>query len=185
MECGPLESGEIGDRCGREGAEMFERFTDRARRILFLAQQQATLLHHNFIGTEHLLLGLLEEGQGIASKVLTSFDLTVESVTKRVREHHHGSASTSSSGSPPFSPRAKKALELSRRETLQLDQYYIGTEHILLGLIEEGTGTAVAVMTELGADPSDVRQRVIEALAESAAMPVDSPDAPLRGIGPH
>ena len=132
---------------------MFERFTDRARRVLVLAQEEARLLNHNFIGTEHILLGLIHEGEGVAAKALESLGITLEAVREKVEETI-GPAGSSTTGSPPFTPRAKKVLELSLREALQLGHNYIGTEHMLLGLVREGEGVAVQVLVSLGADLS-------------------------------
>ena len=112
---------------------MFERFTDRARRVLVLAQEEARLLGHGFIGTEHILLGLIHEGDGIAAQVLQSLDISLEAVRMKVEEIIGATKPTSDS--PPFTPRAKKVLELSLREALQLGHTYIGTEHVLLGLV--------------------------------------------------
>ncbi|MDA8102886.1 MAG: ATP-dependent Clp protease ATP-binding subunit [Nitrospiraceae bacterium] len=143
---------------------MFERFTDRARRVLVLAQEEARLLNHNFIGTEHILLGLIHEGEGVAAKALESLGISLEAVREKVEELI-GPASGPSAGSPPFTPRAKKVLELSLREALQLGHNYIGTEHMLLGLVREGDGVAAQVLTSLGADLSRVRQQVIQILS--------------------
>ncbi|MDA8385061.1 MAG: ATP-dependent Clp protease ATP-binding subunit [Actinomycetota bacterium] len=143
---------------------MFERFTDRARRVLVLAQEEARLLNHNFIGTEHILLGLIHEGEGVAAKALESLGISLEAVREKVEELI-GPASGPSAGSPPFTPRAKKVLELSLREALQLGHNYIGTEHMLLGLVREGEGVAAQVLTSLGADLSRVRQQVIQILS--------------------
>ncbi len=130
---------------------MFERFTDRARRVVVLAQEEARLLNHNYIGTEHILLGLIHEGEGVAAKALESLGISLEAVRAQVEEiiGHGGPAP---SGHIPFTPRAKKVLELSLREALQLGHNYIGTEHILLGLIREGEGVAAQVLVKLGAD---------------------------------
>src|SRR6266568_406615 len=143
---------------------MFERFTDRARRVVVLAQEEARLLNHNYIGTEHILLGLIHEGEGVAAKALESLGISLEAVRAQVEEiiGHGGSAP---SGHIPFTPRAKKVLELSLREALQLGHNYIGTEHILLGLIREGEGVAAQVLVKLGADLSRVRQQVIQLLS--------------------
>ena len=143
---------------------MFERFTDRARRVVVLAQEEARLLNHNYIGTEHILLGLIHEGEGVAAKSLESLGISLEAVRSQVEEiiGHGGS---SPSGHIPFTPRAKKVLELSLREALQLGHNYIGTEHILLGLIREGEGVAAQVLVKLGADLSRVRQQVIQLLS--------------------
>ena len=143
---------------------MFEQFTDRARRVLVLAQEEARLLNHNFIGTEHILLGLIHEGEGVAAKALESLGISLEAVRQKVAETI-GPASTAGTGSPPFTPRAKKVLELSLREALQLGHNYIGTEHMLLGLIREGEGVAPQVLVNLGADLSQVRQQVIQLLS--------------------
>ncbi len=143
---------------------MFERFTDRARRVLVLAQEEARLLNHNFIGTEHILLGLIHEGEGTAAKALESLGITLEAVREKVEETI-GPAGASTTGSPPFTPRAKKVLELSLREALQLGHNYIGTEHMLLGVVREGEGVAATVLQSLGADLSRVRQQVIQLLS--------------------
>src|ERR671911_147289 len=143
---------------------MFERFTDRARRVLVLAQEEARLLNHNFIGTEHILLGLIHEGEGVAAKALESLGISLEAVREKVEETI-GPAGSSTTGSPPFTPRAKKVLELSLREALQLGHNYIGTEHMLLGLVREGEGVAAQVLQKLGADLNRVRQQVIQLLS--------------------
>ncbi|HEY8202461.1 MAG TPA: ATP-dependent Clp protease ATP-binding subunit, partial [Actinomycetota bacterium] len=143
---------------------MFERFTDRARRVVVLAQEEARLLNHNYIGTEHILLGLISEGEGVAAKALESLGVSLDSVRSQVEEII-GTGSSSPQGHIPFTPRAKKVLELSLREALQLGHNYIGTEHILLGLIREGEGVAAQVLQKLGADLSRVRQQVIQLLS--------------------
>ncbi len=143
---------------------MFERFTDRARRVVVLAQEEARLLNHNYIGTEHILLGLIHEGEGVAAKALESLGISLEAVRAQVEEII-GQGGSSPSGHIPFTPRAKKVLELSLREALQLGHNYIGTEHILLGLIREGEGVAAQVLVKLGADLSRVRQQVIQLLS--------------------
>ena len=143
---------------------MFERFTDRARRVVVLAQEEARLLNHNYIGTEHILLGLIHEGEGVAAKALESLGISLEAVRDQVEEII-GQGGSSPSGHIPFTPRAKKVLELSLREALQLGHNYIGTEHILLGLIREGEGVAAQVLVKLGADLSRVRQQVIQLLS--------------------
>ncbi|MDH3193878.1 MAG: AAA family ATPase, partial [Acidimicrobiia bacterium] len=140
---------------------MFERFTDRARRVVVLAQEEARLLNHNYIGTEHILLGLIHEGEGVAAKALESLSINLESVRQQVVEII-GQGQQAPSGHIPFTPRAKKVLELSLREALQLGHNYIGTEHILLGLIREGEGVAAQVLQKLGADLPKVRQTVIQ-----------------------
>ncbi|MDX1468907.1 MAG: ATP-dependent Clp protease ATP-binding subunit [Acidimicrobiia bacterium] len=143
---------------------MFERFTDRARRVVVLAQEEARLLNHNYIGTEHILLGLLNEGEGIAAQALESLDIDLASVRDEVVKII-GQGQQSPSGHIPFTPRAKKVLELSLREALQLGHNYIGTEHILLGLIREGEGVAAQVLQQLGAELQKVRQTVIQLLS--------------------
>ncbi|MEM8903954.1 MAG: ATP-dependent Clp protease ATP-binding subunit [Actinomycetota bacterium] len=143
---------------------MFERFTDRARRVVVLAQEEARLLNHNYIGTEHILLGLIHEGEGVAAKALESLGISLEAVRSQVEEII-GQGGASPSGHIPFTPRAKKVLELSLREALQLGHNYIGTEHILLGLIRAGEGVAAQVLVKLGADLSRVRQQVIQLLS--------------------
>jgi ATP-dependent Clp protease ATP-binding subunit ClpC len=142
----------------------FERFTDRARRVLVLAQEEARLLNHGFIGTEHILLGLLSEGEGLAAKALASLEISLDAVREQVSQTILPAAHTLT-GSPPFTPRSKKVLELSLREALQLGHNYIGTEHMLLGLVREGEGVGAQVLIGLGADLATVRQAVIEELA--------------------
>ncbi|MGO2414074.1 ATP-dependent Clp protease ATP-binding subunit [Glutamicibacter arilaitensis] len=143
---------------------MFERFTDRARRVVVLAQEEARMLNHNYIGTEHLLLGLIHEGDGVAAKALESLNISLGAVREQVQEII-GKGQQAPSGHIPFTPRAKKVLELSLREALQLGHNYIGTEHILLGLIREGEGVAAQVLVKLGADLGRVRQQVIQLLS--------------------
>jgi len=143
---------------------MFERFTDRARRVVVLAQEEARMLNHNYIGTEHILLGLIHEGEGVAAKALESLGISLDSVREQVQEII-GQGQQAPSGHIPFTPRAKKVLELSLREALQLGHNYIGTEHILLGLIREGEGVAAQVLVKLGADLNRVRQQVLQLLS--------------------
>ena len=142
---------------------MFERFTDRARRVVVLAQEEARKLNHNYIGTEHILLGLVREGEGVAAKALESLGISQQAVRQQVEEII-GQGQQTPSGHIPFTPRAKKVLELSLREALLLGHNYIGTEHILLGLIREGEGVAAQVLVKLGADLGRVRQQVIQLL---------------------
>src|SRR5438128_11699083 len=142
---------------------MFERFTDRARRVVVLAQEEARMLNHNYIGTEHILLGLIHEGEGVAAKALQSLGISLEAVRSQVAEII-GQGQSAPTGNIPFTPRAKKVLELSLREALHLGHNYIGTEHILLGLIHEGEGVAAQVLQKLGADLNRVRQQVIQLL---------------------
>jgi ATP-dependent Clp protease ATP-binding subunit ClpA len=153
---------------------VFERFTDRARTVLVLAQEEARLLNHGFIGTEHILLGIIREGEGVGARVLESFGVSLEAAREKVRETI-GMSGTSGE-SPPFTPRAKKVLELSLREALQLNHSYIGTEHLLLGLVREGEGVATFVLIDLGADPVRIRQEVIHFLSEVER----SPGSPLQ-----
>src|SRR5690606_14177719 len=130
---------------------MFERFTDRARRVVVLAQEEAKMLNHNYIGTEHILLGLIHQGEGVAAKALESLGISLDAVREQVQDII-GQGQQQPTGHIPFTPRAKKVLELSLREALQLGHSYIGTEHILLGLIREGEGVAAQVLVKLGAD---------------------------------
>ncbi len=148
---------------------MFERFTDRARNVVVLAQEEARLLNHNYIGTEHLLLGLIRESEGIAAKALVSLGVELDAVREQVEEIV-GRGAREPSGHIPFTPRAKKVLELSLREALQLGHNYIGTEHILLGMIREGEGVAAQVLVRLGADLNRVRQQVIQQLRGSGGV---------------
>ena len=143
---------------------MFERFTDRARRVVVLAQEEARMLHHDYIGTEHLLLGLIHEGKGVAAKALDGMGITGEAVRQQVEEIAGRGQQAARSGHIPFTPRAKKVLKLSLRESLQLGHPYIGTEHILLGLIREGEGVAAQVLVRLGADLGRTRHQVVELL---------------------
>jgi len=147
-----------------KGRQLFERFTDRARRVLVLAQEEARDLNHAFIGTEHILLGLIREGEGVAAKALDALGVTYDVVREKVEEAI-GANTNPSPGSPPFTPRAKKVLELSLREALQLGHSYIGTEHMLLGLVREGDGVAAQVLSELGADMARVRTQVIQMMS--------------------
>src|SRR5437870_12984889 len=140
---------------------MFERFTDRARRVVVLAQEEARLLNHNYIGTEHLLLGLIHEGEGLAAKALESLGVSLEQVRGQVEEMI-GVGTATPQGHIPFTPRAKKVLELSLRDALQLGHNYIGTEHILLGVLREGEGVAANVLTKLGLELQKVRQAVLQ-----------------------
>jgi ATP-dependent Clp protease ATP-binding subunit ClpC len=143
---------------------MFERFTDRARRVVVMAQDEARALDHNFIGTEHILLGLIAEGQGAAVGTLESLGIGLEAVRQQVTEMI-GRGQHAPSGHIPFTPRAKKVLELSLRESVRFGHGYIGTEHILLGLISEGDGVAAQVLTTLGADLDRTRDEVLLVLA--------------------
>jgi ATP-dependent Clp protease ATP-binding subunit ClpC len=158
---------------------MFERFTDRARRVVVLAQEEARMLNHNYIGTEHILLGLIHEGEGVAAKALESMSISLQAVRDQVQDII-GKGQTAPAGHIPFTPRAKKVLELSLREALQLGHNYIGTEHILLGLIREGEGVAAQVLQKLGADLNRVRQQVIQLLS---GYPGQSGEGQKAGAG--
>ncbi len=159
---------------------MFERFTDRARRVVVLAQEEARMLNHNYIGTEHILLGLIHEGEGVAAKALESMGISLEGVRAQVEEII-GQGQQAPSGHIPFTPRAKKVLELSLREALQLGHNYIGTEHILLGLIREGEGVAAQVLVKLGADLNRVRQQVIQLLSGYQGKEAVASNGPAEG----
>ncbi|MGZ5369714.1 MAG: Clp protease N-terminal domain-containing protein, partial [Aeromicrobium sp.] len=160
---------------------MFERFTDRARRVVVLAQEEARMLSHNYIGTEHILLGLIHEGEGVAAKALESLDISLEAVRGQV-EDIIGQGQQAPSGHIPFTPRAKKVLELSLREALQLGHNYIGTEHILLGLIREGEGVAAQVLVKLGADLNRVRQQVIQLVSGFQGKEAEAAGAPSENV---
>jgi ATP-dependent Clp protease ATP-binding subunit ClpA len=143
--------------------EVFERFTDRARRVVVLAQEEARMLNHNYIGTEHLLLGLVHEGEGVAAKVLESLGISLRAVRQQVEEII-GQGQQAPGGHIPFTPRAKKVIELAQREANDLGHNYVGTEHLLLGLVREGEGVAAQVLVKLGADLAGVRQQVVHLL---------------------
>ena len=153
---------------------MFERFTDRARRVVVLAQDEARLLDHNYIGTEHLLLGLLQEGQGVAARALEALGVDLAGVRSRVQEII-GRGQHEQTGHIPFTPRAKTVLELSLREALDLGHEYIGTEHILLGLVREGQGVAAQVLVALGAGEDQVREKVTELVGRPGPRPAGQP----------
>ena len=159
---------------------MFERFTDRARRVVVLAQDEARALNHNYIGTEHLLLGLIVEGEGVAAKALKESGVTVEGVREQVIDII-GKGSTETSGHIPFTPRGKKVFELALREALQLGHNYIGTEHLLLGLLREGEGVASQVLVKLGVDIGDLRKSVMQLLSGYSSPTDDGREA--VGVG--
>ena len=161
---------------------MFERFTDRARRVIVLAQEEARSFNHNYIGTEHILLGLIQEGECVAAKALESMGISLEAVRQEVEEII-GRGSQPHVGHIPFSPRAKKVLELSLREGLQMGHKYIGTEFLLLGLIREGEGVAAQVLVKLGADLPRVRQQVIQLLSGYEGGEGGTPEAPQQSSG--
>jgi ATP-dependent Clp protease ATP-binding subunit ClpC len=160
---------------------VFERFTDRARRVVVLAQEESRMLNHNYIGTEHILLGLAHEGEGVAARALGSMNISLEAVRLQV-EQIIGQGQAAPTGHIPFTPRAKKVLELSLREALQLGHNYIGTEHILLGLIREGEGVAAEVLQKLGADLDRVRQTVIQLLSGYPGVAIE--EIPATGWTP-
>jgi ATP-dependent Clp protease ATP-binding subunit ClpA len=152
-----------GTRSGRTLRPLFERFTERARRVVVLAQEEARTLNHHHIGTEHILLGVIHEGEGVAAKALEALEIPLETARREV-ERMIGVGHAASGSHIPFTPRAKKVLELSLREALQLGHNYIGTEHILLGLIREGEGVAAQVLQKLGADQDRVRVQILALL---------------------
>jgi ATP-dependent Clp protease ATP-binding subunit ClpA len=149
---------------------MFERFTDRARRVVVLAQEEARLLNHNYIGTEHILLGLIHEGEGVAAKAMESLGISLEAARAQVEEII-GQGQSAPTGHIPFTPRAKKVLELSLREALQLGHNYMGTEHIVLGILREGEGVAAQVLAGFGADYAQVREQVQWLLTSEVEQP--------------
>jgi ATP-dependent Clp protease ATP-binding subunit ClpA len=156
---------------------MFERFTDRARRVVVLSQEEARALDHNYIGTEHILLGLIGEGEGVAAHALAASGVTLEAARSRV-EQEVGRGDSTPSGHIPFTPSAKRLLELSLRQALALGHSHIGTEHVLLGLLKEGSGTGYQVVVALGASPEELRSRVAVLLGASLA----GPGARSRGV---
>jgi ATP-dependent Clp protease ATP-binding subunit ClpA len=143
---------------------LFERFTERARQVVVLAQDEARALKHNYIGTEHILLGLLREEEGLAARVLESLDITVEEVRAQVARIV-GQGDEVTTGQIPFTPRAKKVLELALREALSLGHNYIGTEHILLGLVRENEGVAARILLDFDADAEKIRNEIIRMLS--------------------
>ena len=158
---------------------MFERFTDRARRVVVLAQEEARLLNHNYIGTEHILLGLIHEQEGVAARALTGLGISLETIRVEVVEII-GRGQTAPTGHIPFTPRSKKVLELSLREALQLGHNYIGTEHILLGLLREGQGVGARVLVKLGGSLDRVRAKVIQVLSDAGPSPEQVPVGQVR-----
>ena len=148
----------------RKGTSLFERFTERARQVVVLAQDEARALKHNYIGTEHILLGLLREEEGLAARVLESLDITVEEVRAQVARIV-GQGDEVTTGQIPFTPRAKKVLELALREALSLGHNYIGTEHILLGLVRENEGVAARILLDFDADAEKIRNEIIRMLS--------------------
>jgi hypothetical protein len=162
----------------RDHGGMFERFTDRARRVLVLAQEEARHLNHAYIGTEHILLGLLHEGQDVAAQALAACGVILEDLRDRV--DRAVGRSGGGSGSPPFTPRAKKALELSLREALHVGDQFIGTGHLLLGLLREGEGLAVQVLVDSGVDLNHLRDEVTERLGSAPVEGPDTEQSPVR-----
>jgi hypothetical protein len=161
---------------------MFERFTDRARRVVVLAQEEARMLDHNYIGTEHVLLGIIHEGESSAARALESLGVTLQPARQQV-EQIIGRGKHPPSGHVPFTPRCKKVLELSLREALQLGDNYIGPEHILLGLLREGDGVAVQMLVRMGADLNNVRHTVIR-FKSDPGVAIRFAARPPEGIGP-
>jgi ATP-dependent Clp protease ATP-binding subunit ClpC len=168
---------------------LFQRFTERARQVIVLAQDEARALKHDYIGTEHILLGLLREEEGVAARVLESLDITVEEVRAQVERVVGRGDADVGAGTIPFTPRAKKVLELALREALSLGHNYIGTEHILLGLVRENEGVAAEILRDFDADAQTLRRAVLGRLgypsreAAAAARPHDAivdvePDLP-------
>jgi ATP-dependent Clp protease ATP-binding subunit ClpA len=156
---------------------MFERFTDRARRVVVLAQEEARTLDHNYVGPEHLLLGLVREGEGVAAKALTELGVDLSAVRQQIEELI-GRGQESPSGRIPFTPRTKKVLELSLREALQLGHNYIGTEHILLAILREGENVGAQVLVRMGTNLNQVRLEVVKLITGAAAL------VPGEGEGP-
>ena len=164
---------------------MFERFTERARQVVVYAQDEARGLRHNYIGTEHLLLGLLREEEGLAARVLESLHVTVEKVRAQVARVV-GEGDEAATGQIPFTPRAKKVLELSLREALSLNHNYIATEHILLGLLREGQGVAARILLDFDADADKIRGELSRLLGGKGIAPIEQPPRPSgwTGYGP-
>ena len=160
---------------------MFERFTERARRVVVLAQEESRLLGHNYIGTEHLLLGLLAEREGVAARALQSLDITLDAAREQVQEII-GPGAQEPRGHIPFTPRAKKILELSLREALKLGSEVIGTEHLLLGLVDEGAGVGAQILDRLGAPAPAVREAVISLAEAEPESPAARPEAGARAF---
>lgn len=148
---------------GLNDRDRFDRFTERARKVLKLAQEEAQRFHHNYIGTEHLLLGLVREGEGVAAQVLMSLDVDLEKVREAV-ESIIGRGDRIVHGEIGLTPRSKKVIELAVDEARRLNHHYIGTEHLLLGLLREGEGIAVGVLESFGLSLQEVREKIIEVL---------------------
>jgi ATP-dependent Clp protease ATP-binding subunit ClpC len=163
---------------------VFERFTERARQVVVLAQDEARLLKHNYIGTEHILLGLLREEEGLAARVLEGLDIELNEVRAQVARVV-GQGDEATTGQIPFTPRAKKVLELSLKEALALSHNYIGTEHVLLGLVRENEGVAARILLNLGADSERVRNAVIESLGKEVPRPLAVLPSEIEGLQRH
>jgi ATP-dependent Clp protease ATP-binding subunit ClpC len=161
---------------------MFERFTERARRVVVLAQEEASALNHNHIGTEHLLLGLVRDGEGVAARALQELEISLDAVREQVEEIIGRGKHEPAGGHIPFTPRAKKVLELSLREARQLGHDYIGTEHILLGIIREGDGVGAQVLVNLGGKLSRVRDKVRELVPPAGTAEGRAHAAPMRVV---
>jgi ATP-dependent Clp protease ATP-binding subunit ClpC len=159
---------------------VFERFTGRARQVVVLAQDEARLLRHNYIGTEHILLGLLREEEGVAARVLESLDVSVEGVRAQVRRVI-GEGEEVATGQIPFTPRAKKVLELSLKEALAMSHNYIGTEHILLGLARENQGVAARILVDFDADAEKIRNELLRMLGGPAVRAEVTPAVSQEG----
>jgi len=161
---------------------MFQRFTDRARRVLVYAQEEARNLDHSFIGTEHVLLGLIREGDGVAAKSLDALGITYDVVREKVTELTE-LTSNSSPGSPPFTPRAKKVMEMSLRESMRLGHSYVGTEHLLLGIARQVNGTAVRILNDLGVEMSDIQAQVAQLISSQSNREVGEPSVHVINDG--
>jgi len=160
---------------------MFERFTERARKVMVLAQEEARRFDHNYIGTEHILLGLVSEDEDVAARALSSLDVTLEGVRDQV-ESIVGYGEEGMGAQAPFTPRSKKVLELGLREAMQLGHNHIGTEHLLLGLVREGEGVAARVLSNLDVDPDNVRSEVLRRIGEEPdSDPLDEAEAEAAG----
>jgi ATP-dependent Clp protease ATP-binding subunit ClpC len=153
---------------------MFQRFTDRARRVLVYAQEEARELGHDFIGTEHILLGLIREGDGMAAKALGALEITYDAVREKVTVLTE-LASNSSPGSPPFTPRAKKVMEMALRESIRFDHNYVGTEHLLLGIVRQDDCTAVRTLNDLGFEMSDIESQVVQLISSPSNREIGEP----------
>jgi ATP-dependent Clp protease ATP-binding subunit ClpA len=160
---------------------MFERFTERARKVMVLAQDEARRFHHTYIGTEHILLGLVREGEGVSAQALSSLGVTLEEVRKQV-ESVVGYGEGGMDAQAPFTPRSKKVLELSLREAMQLGHNYMGTEHLLLGMVRENEGVAARILSNLDLEPGRVRREVLRRIGEEPeSYPLDETETEAAG----